>query len=223
MFRLFTRNLYSFASKAKPQLNKFSSQFRARPALLATGMASVPLAYYLKNSVFCIQPNQDEEKESVPVLSTVKPSLIENPTTFWEKFKSTWSHIFRFFQLIVFFLPPLLAFPLKMFKITEKIWLKLFVSAVEKAGVVWIKAFQYLSHRRDVIGPEMADGLGHLRENAPQHSYEETEKIFKIAFGKTIEEIFDSFEEVPIASGSVSQVYRGVYKGNKVAVKVRHP
>lgn len=83
MFRLFTRNLYSFASKARPQLNPFSNQFRVRPALLATGMASVPLAYYLKNSVFCVQPNQDEEQEKMPVLATVKPSLIENPITFW--------------------------------------------------------------------------------------------------------------------------------------------
>lgn len=29
----------------------------------------------------------------------------------------------------------------------------MFVKSVENAGVVWIKAFQYLSHRRDVIGP----------------------------------------------------------------------
>lgn len=28
---------------------------------------------------------------------------------------------------------------------------------------------------------------------------------------------------MPIASGSVSQVYKGVFKGHKVAVKVRHP
>jgi len=29
-----------------------------------------------------------------------------------------------------------------------------------------------LSHRRDVIGPEMAESFTHLRENAPQHSFE---------------------------------------------------
>jgi len=32
-----------------------------------------------------------------------------------------------------------------------------FVKAIEKSGVVFIKAFQYLSHRRDIIGPELAD------------------------------------------------------------------
>lgn len=50
-------------------------------------------------------------------------------------------------------MPPILLLPLKFFKTTEKIWLNMFVKSVENAGVVWIKAFQYLSHRRDVIGP----------------------------------------------------------------------
>lgn len=58
-----------------------------------------------------------------------------------------------------------------MFKKTEEYWYDIFVSAVERAGVVWIKAFQYLSHRRDVIGPMMAEKFIHLRENAPQHSF----------------------------------------------------
>jgi predicted unusual protein kinase regulating ubiquinone biosynthesis (AarF/ABC1/UbiB family) len=47
----------------------------------------------------------------------------------------------------------------------------LFVKSVERAGVVWIKSFQYMSHRRDIIGSDMADKFVHLRENAPQHSF----------------------------------------------------
>lgn len=42
-------------------------------------------------------------------------------------------------------------------------------------------------------------------------------------YGKKIEEVFDSFDTRPLASGSVSQVYKATYKGRKVAVKVRHP
>ena len=38
-----------------------------------------------------------------------------------------------------------------------------------------------------------------------------------------IQDLFDEFDETPIASGSVSQVYKAVFKGSKVAVKVRHP
>lgn len=35
--------------------------------------------------------------------------------------------------------------------------------------------------------------------------------------------MFDSFNPDPIGVGSVGQVYQARYKGQKVAVKVRHP
>lgn len=35
--------------------------------------------------------------------------------------------------------------------------------------------------------------------------------------------MFDDFSRQPIASGSVSQVYKAIYNKKKVAVKVRHP
>ena len=35
--------------------------------------------------------------------------------------------------------------------------------------------------------------------------------------------MFEDFNPVPIASGSVSQVYKAKFKGKWVAVKVRHP
>lgn len=78
----------------------------------------------------------------------------------------------------------MLGFPLVLFKKTENLWYDLFVTSVERAGVVWIKAFQYLSHRRDIIGPEMAEKFVHLRENAPTHSYAETRRNFKKNYGK---------------------------------------
>jgi predicted unusual protein kinase regulating ubiquinone biosynthesis (AarF/ABC1/UbiB family) len=91
---------------------------------------------------------------------------------------------------LVIFTPPILLFPLLFFKRTEDYWRELFVKAVERAGVVFIKAFQYLSHRRDIIGPEMAHKFEHLRENAPTHSFETTKKYFRDAYGKDIDEIF---------------------------------
>jgi len=83
--------------------------------------------------------------------------------TVWEKLIDAFWHVVRFFQLWMIFIPPMLGFPLLLFKKTEGFWFDLFVSAVERAGVVWIKAFQYLSHRRDIIGPEMAEKFIHLR------------------------------------------------------------
>jgi len=59
-------------------------------------------------------------------------------------------------QLLVIFTPTILLSPLLFFNRTQDYWLNLFVKAVERSGVVFIKAFQYLSHRRDIIGPELA-------------------------------------------------------------------
>ena len=41
---------------------------------------------------------------------------------------------------------------------------------------------------------------------APKHSYAETRKIMQKAFRVPIEDIFDDFEEEPVASGSIAQV-----------------
>lgn len=87
---------------------------------------------------------------------------------------SIFCHIARFVQLLAIFSPVILLFPLRKFGFMKNFWLDMFVTAVERAGVVWIKAFQYMSHRRDIIGPEMADKFVHLRENAPQHSFKIT-------------------------------------------------
>lgn len=35
--------------------------------------------------------------------------------------------------------------------------------------------------------------------------------------------MFDDFNPIPIGVGSVGQVYKATYRGQKVAVKVRHP
>jgi predicted unusual protein kinase regulating ubiquinone biosynthesis (AarF/ABC1/UbiB family) len=51
------------------------------------------------------------------------------------------------------------------------------------------------------------------------------EEIIKEAYGCEIEELFDDFSELPIASGAIAQVHRAKLKinGLPVAVKVLHP
>jgi len=53
---------------------------------------------------------------------------------------------------------------------------------------------------------------------------EVTKEIIRESFGNDFDQIFDSFEEPPVASGSIAQVYKAKLKtGQPVAVKVRHP
>lgn len=74
-------------------------------------------------------------------------------------------------QLLIIFSPVIILSPLLLFEKTKHYWSDLFVKAIERSGVVFIKAFQYLSHRRDIIGPELAAKFEYLRENAPTHSF----------------------------------------------------
>ena len=68
----------------------------------------------------------------------------------------TTKYILRFIQLGFIFTPTILCLPLCLFDSTRGLWISIFLNAVQRAGIVWIKAFQYLSHRRDIIGEEMA-------------------------------------------------------------------
>ena len=43
---------------------------------------------------------------------------------------------------------------------------------------------------------------------APAHSLKFTRSAIKQAFGASVEELFEEFEEVPVASGSIGQVYQ---------------
>ena len=62
----------------------------------------------------------------------------------------------RFVQLVIIFSPTILLSPLYLFKATQDVWFWVFVRSVEVAGVVWIKTFQYMSHRRDIVGDKVA-------------------------------------------------------------------
>lgn len=92
-------------------------------------------------------------------LETVSESKKSILSTIW----GILTHTLRFFQLILIFSPVIILFPFRKFNFMKDFWLNQFVTAVERAGVVWIKAFQYMSHRRDLIGPDMAEKFGHLR------------------------------------------------------------
>jgi predicted unusual protein kinase regulating ubiquinone biosynthesis (AarF/ABC1/UbiB family) len=90
-------------------------------------------------------------------------SIIDKNKSLLSTIWSILSHTFRFFRLFFIFFPVIILYPFRNVSFVRNLWLNLLVSSVERAGVVWIKAFQYMSHRRDIIGPDMADKFVHLR------------------------------------------------------------
>lgn len=111
-------------------------------------------------------------------------------------------------------------------------WLQVVHRTLEKAGPAFIKWGQWAATRPDLFPRDLCSELTKLHSKAPEHSFAYTKLAVEKAFGRRISDIFESFDEKPVASGSIAQVHRAVlrfrYPGQKakpieVAVKVRHP
>jgi ubiquinone biosynthesis protein len=95
--------------------------------------------------------------------------------------------------------------------------------ALEELGPTFIKLGQILSTRTDLIPAEYATEFAKLQDNAPRFPHEEACKIIEEELGAKAVDIFDSFNHEPLAAASIGQVYRAVYKGEEVVVKVQRP
>jgi predicted unusual protein kinase regulating ubiquinone biosynthesis (AarF/ABC1/UbiB family) len=66
--------------------------------------------------------------------------------------------------------------------------------------------------------------LGQLRDAAPKVRFEDMRKVIEADLEEPLEDVFDEFEEEPIAAASIGQVYRAkLSNGRAVAVKVQYP
>ena len=95
----------------------------------------------------------------------------------------------------------------------------------EDLGPAYIKLGQMLSTRPDLVGIEISEELQKLRDNTPVTDFEEIRKVIESELGQDLENIYIDFDEVPIGSASIAQVYTATLKDNekKVAVKVQKP
>ncbi|MDR7664609.1 AarF/ABC1/UbiB kinase family protein [Methanosarcina sp. Z-7115] len=95
---------------------------------------------------------------------------------------------------------------------------------LEELGPTYIKFGQLLSIRHDVVPLEYATEFAKLQDEAPSFEFEEVELIIREELGHSIEELFDFFEEKPLACASIGQVHRAKTKsGDDVVVKVQRP
>jgi aarF domain-containing kinase len=100
---------------------------------------------------------------------------------------------------------------------------RIYRTAVKLEGLL-IKTGQFLGSRADVLPEEYVDVLSALHDQVPPEPFEVTRRTVESELGKSLEDVFSSFEETPIASASLAQVHKAVLKDGRVAaVKVQYP
>ena len=96
--------------------------------------------------------------------------------------------------------------------------------ALERLGPIFVKFGQVLSTRRDLLPPDIADELAALQDRVPPFPSAVAVATIERAFGRKLEQVFASFEQVPVASASIAQVHFATLNdGREVAVKVLRP
>ena len=95
--------------------------------------------------------------------------------------------------------------------------------ALVELGPAFIKLGQILSTRPDLIGHELANELQQLQTEVKPDAPEVARATIEAELGQPIEEIFDVYEPIPLASASIGQVHRARLKtGESVVIKVQH-
>jgi ubiquinone biosynthesis protein len=100
--------------------------------------------------------------------------------------------------------------------------------ALERLGPIFVKFGQVLSTRRDLLPLDIANELAKLQDRVPPFPSELAVAMVERALGKRVEELFVSFDRMPVASASIAQVHFAVLRDRQgrereVAVKVLRP
>jgi len=96
--------------------------------------------------------------------------------------------------------------------------------ALEELGPIWVKFGQALSTRRDLLPEDIADELEKLQDRVPPFPGSEARAIVERAYGRPVTEVFEQFDEQPLAAASIAQVHVArLRSGEDVVVKVIRP
>lgn len=96
--------------------------------------------------------------------------------------------------------------------------------ALQALGPSFIKAGQALSTRPDLIGDVLARDLSELQDRLPAFDSALAKATVEEQLGAPIRELFQSFEDAPVAAASIAQVHFAMTPdGREVAVKILRP
>lgn len=98
---------------------------------------------------------------------------------------------------------------------------------IQDLGPSFIKLGQIMSTRNDLLPADVITELRKLQDEVPPVSFAEIKAVIETSLGASLDQLFVSFDETPLATASIGQVHRAVLatpEGNQeIVLKVQRP
>lgn len=95
---------------------------------------------------------------------------------------------------------------------------------LDELGPTFVKFGQLLATRPDIVPPDILSELRGLQDDARPEPFASVRQVVEQELDLTIEQVFEHFDEEPIAAASIGQVHRArLPGGQEVVVKVQRP
>ena len=97
-------------------------------------------------------------------------------------------------------------------------------TAFERLGSSYVKLGQIVSGGEGLFPDELVAEFKLLRDQVPPEPFADVRAVVEIDLGGSLEELFEWFDETPIAAASIAQVHAARLRtGEEVVVKVQRP
>ena len=91
-------------------------------------------------------------------------------------------------------------------------------------GPTYIKLGQIVSGGEGLFPEELVSEFKLLRDRVPPESFDDVRRVVELELGRSLDDVFASFERTPIAAASIAQVHAARLRtGEEVVVKVQRP
>ena len=97
------------------------------------------------------------------------------------------------------------------------------VEVLARLGPSFVKMAQVFSSRSDLIPEPYVGALSTLTDQVPPVPVAQIRREIVEAYGRSADELFERFDDVPLAAASLGQVHRATYQGREVVIKVLRP
>lgn len=95
---------------------------------------------------------------------------------------------------------------------------------LEDLGPTFVKIGQIMSSRQDMFSERYCQELTQLRDNVAPMNMATIRTVVEDEYGTDLEDIFMTFDQVPLGSASIAQVHKATLRnGKQIVVKVQRP